>query len=411
MPDHTDSGIGARVRVARIAAGLTQTELAGLVGRSTRWLEDVEAGRLTLDRYSLIAAIAETCAVDVTYLLGLPYRLAADSGPTAHSYVPALRAVLRRSGLILSGHPGLVPAAPVAAVDRMRQQSQAANRARQGAALPQVASMLPGMIEDLNTAILLRGAETIPALHLLVDAARTARVTLNQLGYPDLAWVAAEVAAGAATRLDDPISKARVAWDRCGALLHQASLREVLAVADAALSDLAPAVATGAREAISLRGALILRCAVASARAGRPDDAWAHIDAARVDANRLGEDWHDLAQQTVFGVANVAVHAAEVGVEIDQPDRGLEYAPPQSVAVIPSRERITHYRIDQARSWHRMGRSAAAVAALRQAGAGAPYQVYGDPMARALVMDLTRTGVPSQAAALSGLVRNMELVG
>ncbi|WEB38568.1 helix-turn-helix domain-containing protein [Streptomyces yunnanensis] len=51
--------IGTRVRIARSAAGLTQVEMAGLLGRSEHWVQDVEAGRLTLDRYSLITAIAE----------------------------------------------------------------------------------------------------------------------------------------------------------------------------------------------------------------------------------------------------------------------------------------------------------------------------------------------------------------
>ncbi|MFI8265770.1 MULTISPECIES: helix-turn-helix domain-containing protein [unclassified Streptomyces] len=53
MTHYPDTGIRARVRVARIAAGLTQAEMAGLVGRSDRWSEDVEADRLPLDRYSL----------------------------------------------------------------------------------------------------------------------------------------------------------------------------------------------------------------------------------------------------------------------------------------------------------------------------------------------------------------------
>ena len=58
-----------------------------------------------------------------------------------------------------------------------------------------------------------------------------------------------------------------------------------------------------------------------------------------------------------------------------------------------------------------MGRSASAVVKLREAAGQAPYYVYADPMARALVSDLARVNVPSQASALSGLIRNMELVG
>lgn len=193
MTHSPDTGIGARVRVARIAAGLTQAEVAGLVGRSERWAEDVEAGRLPLDRYSLITAVATVCEVDVVWLLGQPYRLRREQG-SAVPHVPALRAALRRSSLILSGHPGLVPSAPAADVQRVRDQAAATNRHRQGANLPAVAGLLPALLEDLNTTILMRErgtAEWDEALRLLVDAARNARQTLNQTGLPDLAWVAA----------------------------------------------------------------------------------------------------------------------------------------------------------------------------------------------------------------------------
>ncbi|MFD7130628.1 helix-turn-helix domain-containing protein [Streptomyces sp. NPDC059894] len=413
MPDGTDNHIGTRVRIARNAAGLTQRELADFLARTESWLANVEAGRMPLDRYSLVTAIAESCDVDVVWLLGQPYRLQRNGGNVAHAHVPALRTGLRRAGLILSGHPGLDPQGASVASAELRQNSAKANRARQAANLPAVATLLPGMIEDLNTAILVQeGPARDEALRYMVDAARTARMCLNQLGYPDLAWVAAEVAAGAATRLDDPLVKAEVAWDRCGALLHQASLPETVAVAEAALRDLEPLAASrnASRQALSLRGALHLRAAIAHARGSNGTDAWARVDAAMEDADRLGPEFYDLDAHTVFGRGTVAVHAAEVGVEIGQPDVGLSRVPDVSVDDVPSKERQTHYKIDKARSLRRMGRLPSAVVTLKEAAKGAAYYVHADPMARALVEDLARVGVPSQAGALSSLIRSMELV-
>ncbi|MEU0272287.1 helix-turn-helix transcriptional regulator [Streptomyces sp. NPDC006307] len=414
MPLPSDEHIGTRVRIARNMAGLTQVELADFLGRSESWVANVENGRQPLDRYSLISAIAERCDVDVVWLLIQPYRLQRSGGSLAHSHIPALRASLRRSGLILSRHPGLTPQGGPVDLVAMAEQARKANAARQAANLPQVATLLPPLVEDLNTAVLtFSGPALEEALRLLADAARTARMCLNQLGYPDLAWSAAEVAAGAATALDDPVVKAAVAWDRCGALLHQASLRETIAVADAALRDLEP-LATGRgrdKVAVSLRGALHLRCSIAHARGGQKDDAWARIDAALEDADLLGPDWYDLERHTVFGRGTVAVHAAEAGVEVDQPDAGLKKVPEVNINDVPSKERRTHFRIDEARALHRMGQSSSAVVKLREAAAAAPYYVYADPMSRALVSDLARVGVPSQAGALSGLIRNMELVG
>src|SRR3546814_8726996 len=73
MPEGTDNHIGARVRIARNAAGLTQQELADFLDRTESWMANVEKGRMPLDRYSLITAIAERCDVDVVWLLGQPY--------------------------------------------------------------------------------------------------------------------------------------------------------------------------------------------------------------------------------------------------------------------------------------------------------------------------------------------------
>jgi transcriptional regulator with XRE-family HTH domain len=414
MPLSSDEHIGTRVRIARNAAGMTQVELADFLGRTADWVAGVENGRRALDRFSVITAIAERCDVDVVWLLGQPYRLTRKGGSLAHAHIPALRTGLRRSNLILSGHPGLDPSGMPVDLETLRRRTGEANTARQAANLPKVATLLPPLVEDLNTALLVAdGLAREDALRLLSDAARTARMCLNQLGYPDLAWSSAEVAAGAATQLGDPVAMAAVAWDRCGALLHQATLREAVCVADAALRDLEPyASARDADErAVSLRGALHLRAAIGHARGGRADDAWARIDAALEDADRLGPEWYDLDAQTVFGRGTVAVHAAEAGVEVDQPDTGLKRVPQANVGDVPSKERKTHFAIDEARALHRMGRSASAVVKLREAARHAPYYVYADPMARALVSDLARVSVPSQASALSGLIRNMELVG
>ncbi|GHE51259.1 helix-turn-helix domain-containing protein [Streptomyces capitiformicae] len=413
MPLPSDEHIGTRVRIARNAAGLTQVELADFLDRTDSWMANVEAGRQSLDRYSVITEIADRCDVDVVWLLGQPYRLQRSGGNLAHAHIPALRMGLRRSGLILSGHPGLSPQGPQMHLATMRARSRKANVARQAADLPKVATLLPNMIEDLNTALLVtQGRARESVLRLMVDAARTARMALNQLGYPDLAWIAAEVAAGAAAQLGDPVVKGTVAWDRCGALLHQASLRETVAVADAALQDLEPYVTgRGASDkAVSIRGALHLRCAIAHARGNQKADAWSRIDAALEDADRLGPEWYDLDAHTVFGRGTVAVHAAEAGVEVDQPDKGLKKVPSVDVGQVPSRERRTHYAIDEARALHRMGKDASAVVKLKAAATEAAYYTYADPMARALVSDLARVGVPSQAGALSGLIRHMELV-
>ncbi|WP_250569771.1 hypothetical protein [Streptomyces sp. CJ_13] len=159
-----------------------------------------------------------------------------------------------------------------------------------------------------------------------------------------------------------------------------------------------------------LEGALVLRQVVACARAGDAGGAWSQATRAVEVSERLPDGHHDLRWQTVFSRANVLVHTTEAGVEVDAPDTGLSFVDDVDVTAMPSRERITHYRIDEARAMHRMGRSGEAVVTLRAAAQRAPHYVHAHPMARELVGDMVRRGVPSQAAALSGLVRGMELV-
>ncbi|MFF8436159.1 helix-turn-helix domain-containing protein [Streptomyces bacillaris] len=80
MPLASDEHIGSRVRIARNAAGLTQVQLGDFLGRTESWVANVESGRQPLDRYSVIAAIADQCDVDVAWLLGQPYRLQRKGG-------------------------------------------------------------------------------------------------------------------------------------------------------------------------------------------------------------------------------------------------------------------------------------------------------------------------------------------
>ncbi|WP_251054962.1 hypothetical protein [Streptomyces sp. ISL-66] len=110
----------------------------------------------------------------------------------------------------------------------------------------------------------------------------------------------------------------------------------------------------------------------------------------------------------MFSRANVLVHTTEAGVEVDAPDTGLSFVDDVDVTAMPSREGITHYRIDEARAMHRMGRSGEAAVTLRAAAQRATHYVHAYPMARELVGDMVRRGVPSQAVAPSGLVRRRE---
>lgn len=51
--DPKKAALGARLRAARVNAGMTQEELASRVGRKKNWLSDIERGRRGIDPHTL----------------------------------------------------------------------------------------------------------------------------------------------------------------------------------------------------------------------------------------------------------------------------------------------------------------------------------------------------------------------
>jgi transcriptional regulator with XRE-family HTH domain len=63
------SGFGTYLCRLRRSRGLSQTALAGLVGRSESWLSQVERGLRPVDRLSVLAELARVLRVDLATLL------------------------------------------------------------------------------------------------------------------------------------------------------------------------------------------------------------------------------------------------------------------------------------------------------------------------------------------------------
>ena len=61
---------GARIARARRRRGLSQSVLAGLVGRSESWLLQVKRGRRGVDSYAVLTRMAEVLRVEVEELTG-----------------------------------------------------------------------------------------------------------------------------------------------------------------------------------------------------------------------------------------------------------------------------------------------------------------------------------------------------
>ncbi|MDL4815975.1 helix-turn-helix domain-containing protein [Actinomadura opuntiae] len=197
--------IGARLRVLRKWRRLTLTELAGLADLSPSFLSMAERGQRALDRRSHISALANALRVSEKDLVGGPHLTADPVQSAPHATIPAVRAALMANTLTA---PAVDRARPL---DELVAEMGKIDRSEYKHLT--VGEKLPQLIGELH----LHAADPADeraqrlALRTLIEAFQTATFTSKDLGYDDLASVAAMRAAEVARLLDDPISTAKAA--------------------------------------------------------------------------------------------------------------------------------------------------------------------------------------------------------
>jgi transcriptional regulator with XRE-family HTH domain len=101
QPDSVDVEVGRRVRVERIARGLSQTELGNRIGVTFQQVQKYESGanRISIGR---LTRIGRLFGVDVTYLLGADKHKtrAAAIDPRERAKASEVMQMLGRSGAV-----------------------------------------------------------------------------------------------------------------------------------------------------------------------------------------------------------------------------------------------------------------------------------------------------------------------
>jgi transcriptional regulator with XRE-family HTH domain len=302
-----DATIAVRLRVLRKIRGMSLEQLAGLSDLSKGFLSQIENGKSALDRRSHISAVAAALRVSEVDLVGGPH-LSHDPVQLApHAHVPALRMALRTNSL---AKPAVERARPVdelaIAMNRIEARHQACDFTAVGDALPDVIDEL-----YLHTAAPADEAAHLLALGTLVEACTAAVFTAKDLGYPDLAALAAVRAEEAAAALDDPVRQGEAAFCRIHTLPSAGSWTRTMAAAERAADQL-QSEATGPR-GMQVLGMLTLSASLAAAvnvDAGRAND-W--IDEA-VDLARRMPDVPE-ANWMSFSATNVYIWDVAVNVE------------------------------------------------------------------------------------------------
>ncbi len=372
--------LGRKIASERHRRGLSQPELAKMIGRSVAWVSQVERGVRRIDRMSVLETLASALDVPLAELAADAPIVAAvaEESPS----VGGLRIVL--SGVyslraMLNGHnsPGL---------DDLRVRTSTAWDLAHAGRYTDLTDLLAALIPDLETAArALPGDQPSQVFELMATAYQACSAALDKLGEPEAAWIAADRAMMAAERAGSPYLVAAGAFRLVFVFLsarHYDQAEETARTAADALWHLAD---NGTPEAMSLWGALTLQRAVIAARTGDARTAYGDLERARQMAARLGPGRNDY--NTEFSAGNVELFEIAVAVELGDAGRALQAAEAVDTAGL-SAERRARMLIDVARAYTQRRQVADAVTSLHQAEQITPEQLGGHYLARQIVSDL-----------------------
>ena len=372
--------LGRKIAAERRRRGLSQPELARMIGRSVAWVSQVERGVRKVDRMSVLEIVA--AALDVPLA-----ELAAEAPVVAAvSEEPPDARGLR---LVLSGAyalRALLDGRRAPALSTLRAKSHKAWDLTHAGRYTELTGLLSGLVPDLETAArTLLESQHGEAFELMAITYQACSAALDKLGEPEAAWIAADRAMTAAERAGNPMLVAAGAFRLVLVFLTARHFDQAEETARTAAEALQPRAEQGDPQAMSLWGALTLQRAVIAARINDAESAYGHLERARQVAKRLGEGRNDY--DTEFGPANVALHEIAVAVELGDAGRALRTAAAVDTTSL-SAERRARMLIDVARAHAQRRQIGEAVAALRQAEDITPEQVRTHDVVRQLVSDL-----------------------
>jgi transcriptional regulator with XRE-family HTH domain len=399
-PGEAGLRIGANVRAARRARGMSLEALAGLTGRSKGWLSKVENGHARLERRQDIAALADALEVSADTLLGAPAP-GIRPGGTRYDITPLQRALLDTA----PDDPPDIPARPVGVLRDEVARADAALRAADHATVIQALGSAIG--ELCVHAATGDGSDRQAALQTLIRAyGSDGTCALRQIGEANLAWVAGERARQAADLLGDPVWHAAAAFGRAHAR-SSANKPKGLMVTPRLADEAEPHIGDDpfAHQAYGmLRLSAALACAVQNDHAGAAE----HAAEAAVLAGRDGES---AGAWELFGPANVGVWRTSLAVEAGQAEAALTYAGQVEPRDLASHNRRAGLRLEKARAYAMLGKDADAVREVRQAERESPAQTRNNPLIRELVRDmLSRARREAGGRDLRGIAWRMNLI-
>ncbi len=218
---------------------------------------------------------------------------------------------------------------------------------------------------------------------LLAEAYSGASAIANLLGYLDLRGQVVDRIRWASELSGDPLRLQRVRWQRTASLMAVGAYAQALTLMEQVRADLGDDLSVMDGPTLSVYGSAHLRSAILAARAARTlgpgsaQQAWAHLDGARLVADRMGADRNDYG--LAFGPSNVAQHEVAVAVELEDGEEAVRRS--RRVHLEPSVPAVRrgHHYIDLARGYVMAGDHAGGLRCLEQARRIARFRAASSP--------------------------------
>ncbi|RBQ21910.1 XRE family transcriptional regulator [Spongiactinospora rosea] len=266
-----------------------------------------------------------------------------------------------------------------------------AKRDYQACRYGQVVAVLPGLLRDLQTVCANSAGDTrLRAYALSAEVHHVAASILFKQEDKGMAWLAADRSVQAAEVSQSPLvigSSSRIVVH---ALMDGGRHRAATDFARAAAQRMGSELRSDASaDELSVYGVLLLRGAVAAAKAGDRRTAVEFLDEAADAGRRLGYEGNHM--WTAFGPGNVLCHRVSVALRLGDAGTAIAYAREVDIQALAINERKAVMLLDTSRALLMCGRHDRALGVLRAAADIAPEEVTGRPGGSRLLWDIGTT--------------------
>ncbi|WP_409468522.1 helix-turn-helix domain-containing protein [Streptomyces sp. HC307] len=375
---------GQRVQILRERRGMTQSQVADLLGMSPHTYRKIENGQQKAPGLETVLRIAEVLRVrDLADLTGRPEaHIDLFIGP-GHPRLASVKAAIDSFPLTAGVEPP-----PVA---HLEARLHAAWKARHASKNHReaIGKLLPDLIRDAQALVRHAdsAAERREAQSLLAQTYSLSQFFIAYQPDSSLLWRVAERGMIAAQESEDPHTIGVASWLLAQA--HRDSGPRHYEAADSvnreAVRFLEPLLPDAPDDVLAIAGALEFELGYTAARRRETGTAWRHWDKANDMAARLPAEYYHPV--TSFSRAVMGAHAVTVAVELHQGGESVRQAARADQSVIKSRPRRARHRIEEARGYQLDNQPDVAVASLEKAYEAAPETIRYNGYARVILLE------------------------